>query len=915
MLYLPKLKINPLRRLREQKGQSIIIFTFAVLGLIAMLGLALDLGLVYIERVRVNRTTDAATLASVVELPYEQDAIERAIEYIQLNGYDVGGDTEILVRGCVDLDRTTPFSVTNVAEANLDPITSTNMVTGMLYIPAAEQPPRATFLIDTGSYQANDSNIGNCNAAGNLYGTATKIQVRGRSNVDMNFMQFFGFGTVPVQDEAIAENITNLDVMIVFDVSGSMEYETNCYDCWVRETYDVINRPYPQNGYYNPLPYNPAWAGAGVPQSIPLSNLCTVFPPNPYRYDNGTPGNPNDDLFYLVHEAELYSRNKGDWRFEARKPGYGFWVIQRGSRRWGNTIQEVGGGTNDEKDFQGNQAVSMANQSSNVCNPPAGGIDCNVGTGGASICASVDCSAYIMAHPYPTYSQSTLSQAGLQGGAYDSNCFSGGVLSKNCWNNPAAPQDVPFVEYDFTPTWSGNTYIWLRARGAGGNAYKWTGNPPTALNAWRTAVYWQVDSGNVNENTTVAASGNGWRDNRATSGEWQWIRLGSVNTGSVLTQTHTLRIYQGSAGYKIDKIVFTNDSRSSTPGAMLLDSNGASDIGPRASDGSATREACNPCNPAFGYEIDSTDCICKLNANDNANGGRGSGSGCSSVLTTTNRLEDELYSGIQPIRGAQEAVKRFVLRLQPQFDQVGFVAFTTDVIDNEGVNKVSRSKLQCLRWATLHDPNGNGVQGCYDSSVGTPISYTHVLKAIERQWPVQSTDIAEGLKEGLVELGIPGHATDSNCTDNVADPAGTDDDGHACDRGGAARRVIILLTDGMPNMNPGSCAPTVGSGRPDLWDGLIGPNDDNFECAMYYAWVAAENNVTVYTIGLGAGANPDLLTAIATGVDPRGGVLNDGNDYTYFNGRGGMYQNASTPDDLDQIFSNILSNIYVRIVG
>ena len=53
----------------NEKGQSIIIITFAFLGLIAMLGLALDLGLVYIEQTRIKRAVDAATLAGVVELP------------------------------------------------------------------------------------------------------------------------------------------------------------------------------------------------------------------------------------------------------------------------------------------------------------------------------------------------------------------------------------------------------------------------------------------------------------------------------------------------------------------------------------------------------------------------------------------------------------------------------------------------------------------------------------------------------------------------------------------------------------------------------------------------------------------------------------------------------------------------------
>ena len=126
-------------------------------------------------------------------------------------------------------------------------------------------------------------------------------------------------------------------------------------------------------------------------------------------------------------------------------------------------------------------------------------------------------------------------------------------------------------------------------------------------------------------------------------------------------------------------------------------------------------------------------------------------------------------------------------------------------------------------------------------------------------------------------------------------------------------RAAAVGQPGSPNANPGSCAP--GSGRPDLWDGLIGPNDDDYECAMYYGWEAANNNVTVYAIGLGAGVNIDLLNALATGVDPRGEVLNDGNDVTYFNARGGKFFNAATPEDLDAIFDTILTSIYVRIVG
>ena len=426
-------------------------------------------------------------------------------------------------------------------------------------------------------------------------------------------------------------------------------------------------------------------------------------------------------------------------------------------------------------------------------------------------------------------------------------------------------------------------------------------------------MFWQVDGGNITENTDADPinSGETWRDNRATSSEWKWIKLN--NSGlSLDASQHKLRIYQGSAGYKIDKIIFTNESSGSDgspPNAMGLNSN----KGPAASDGSATREACNVCNPAYGYSVDPGECSCAANNTEAAAsrsiGGTvyGTGNGCTSTLEPTVYLNDDLHAGLQPIRGAQEAVKRFVYRLDPKYDQVAIVPFTTNVVNEGG----SRTKLQCLRWASANGAN------CFDVSAGTPISYTYALQAIERQWPRQSTDIAEGLREALVELGVSDYATDSSCTNSVPGTVGYSSsnitDGTACDRSGAARRVIILLTDGSPNQNPGSCAP--GSGRPDLWNGLVGPSDDDYECAMYYAWEASNNNVTLYAIGLGAGVNIDLLHAMATGIDPRGGVVGDDNDVTIFNGRGGQFYNAATPEELDAIFETILSNIYVRIVG
>ena len=332
-----------------------------------------------------------------------------------------------------------------------------------------------------------------------------------------------------------------------------------------------------------------------------------------------------------------------------------------------------------------------------------------------------------------------------------------------------------------------------------------------------------------------------------------------------------------------------NGNTASNPGDML---------GPPASFGSATREACNVCNPAFGYTINTSECTCKLRATDTANSGYGSGIGCTFVATTTNQLQQELqtglYSGLQPLRSAQEAVKNFAGKLNPSCDQLGFVPFTGDSNNTTAQNDATRrSKLQCLNWAATQ--TGNPAR-CYDPVLGVPLSYTHVLSAVEKHWPEANTDIAVGIREGLEELGVstPSNPVNSNCT-------AITNDGSACDRQGLARRVLILITDGKPNANPGNCAP--GGGRPDVWDGLIGTEDTDFECAVYYAFLAAQNNVTIHTIGIGPGANLDLLTTIATGVDPHGNEP----EIVMFAGASGQFFPAAKPTDLEAIFDAILT--------
>ncbi len=661
--------------------------------------------------------------------------------------------------------------------------------------------------------------------------------------------------------------ITRRDIVVVFDVSGSMEYETNCFDCWVRT--DPGNPNYPLNGYFNPLPYNTNWiSGTGTTNSIPSSNLCLVAP-SVTGVHTDTNGNQ-----YLSHEAELYSRNQGDWRLSRRTPGTAFWAIQRGSLNINNPLNP------DENGYsQGNQAGNVDRQSSNVCHPgtASNSITCQIG--GDDICEdsdggiSVDCSAYIKSHPFPTYSQFAGGDPQLQGGSFNLDCFTG----SQCWettlpgSNEGRPvkSNIPYVEYDFYPQWAGTTQVWMRVLGGGALADVWAGLTPdtngAAQDPWADAIMWEAfkdldPTGSSVEGiqlNTDAGSVSLSRDTRADGDDWRWIKLGEISTNSV-GGLYTLRLFQASSGYKIDKIVFT-DATSDSDVRNFIESSTWDGKGPPATDGSATREACNFCNPAYGLTVHQNQCGCPKNAveavdytNNYSTGisvrsesywAGASGSKCTVVAgaeaTPTNNLDNDLFSGLQPLRNTQEAFKAFAKQLDPTLDQVGLVAFTEIVKETTVSGKLLTVPLQCNQA----NPG--------DCAADDP--FPLFMEAIERQWPQGPTNIGDGLRQGLKLLGIPGYGGDV-CAPNNPDAACHRDD---------AQKIMIVLTDGSPNQNPGGACDDA-----NLWNGDIAAGDNDYDCAIYYAKEAADNEVVVFTIGIGDTVNPDFLTAIATGRDP-----------------------------------------------
>lgn len=780
---------------QRQKGQSIIILAFAFLGLIAMLGLALDLGLVYIERVRLRRAVDAAVLAGVTELPFESQAFERALQYLDDNGYPVnGGSIDVYFAGCW------PGQGPNFDDTNNPPPGNPYPISPGAPYPMPADAPRARIILDTYSFQDQTAkNDERCNRGTRTFGMANKLSITGTIPVRMNFMQFFGFREVPVTDNAIAQNVTSLDVAVVFDRSGSMEFDTICYGCWTPSGSGV---EYPGNGAFHPIPFDSSDGANNVIDK----GLCTQ---NQIPYQNS--GNN-----YLIMEAELYYRNNSLWDREFRQPGQGFWAIQRNNK-----------GTSS--------------------------ID---GTG-----------TYVSHHPFPRFAQSCNAASGDVGQFYS--------LAE------AQNGSAPMLEYAFTPpnTWSGNIYVWLRVQ----SGPSWWACDDTGANN-RNTIYWQLtgpgglDTG-IQTNTSSTSSG-GENYDGAQPDRWQWIRLNAGNSATP-GQPHHLKIWAGSVGYDIDKIVITNDTRTNACQIEALryplnqsqcETNVASGryhrdaVGRPATQGSAYGDgtnatinslACDVCNPIFGKTVDPA--VCRVY----------------SVFTTTNHLGDDLFSDEEPVRSSKEAIKNFIKRLDPQFDQVGFIYYSD--------NAIVGTELECRKLAAQQGLN------CYQDP--NPISYTNVLAAVEGVAASGSTNLGEGMRDGIEVLGTDasgGGGFNNNCTPGQTGVS-------HCGRLGAATRVLIIMTDGQPNRDPGGACDDQDIYQPNTGDNGL---DEAADCVIFYAREADAAGITIYAIGLGQGADQNLLKAAAEGE-----------------GRNGQFFFAPSPADLDAIFEVILQNIYVRLIS
>lgn len=81
----------------REAGQSIVLITFALIGLLAFVGIAVDVGFVFARGTQLQAAVDSAALAGVVELAEdaarEAEANQRAAQFFQTNGFDIDVDS------------------------------------------------------------------------------------------------------------------------------------------------------------------------------------------------------------------------------------------------------------------------------------------------------------------------------------------------------------------------------------------------------------------------------------------------------------------------------------------------------------------------------------------------------------------------------------------------------------------------------------------------------------------------------------------------------------------------------------------------------------------------------------------------------------------------------------------------------
>jgi hypothetical protein len=301
----------------QQQGQSLIIVAFLIVALLAAVGLAVDLGLMYVEKVRIGRAVDAAALAGAQELPDESAAHDRMIEYLELNGYDE--NSEDFQLGWAFPEETDCMN-----------------------------PPCPHY----------------------------HLVVSATQEVSLTFMRVLGFQTVDVSAHAIGENANRLDIAIVLDVSGSMDDDTcdadstmsnGCDQSWWSEIHDIILEDFEDfnlgDGDSDPdriCGTNSPWS-CEYPWQVGARNDSLRYSGNYGMAE----GDGSDGRFYMTFDASTYDQIEVVLRertYSARTDDYNAVWYSRGGGGWTRVWRQ--GGVNYGSDSWAWRAIMMPAQTS-----------------------------------------------------------------------------------------------------------------------------------------------------------------------------------------------------------------------------------------------------------------------------------------------------------------------------------------------------------------------------------------------------------------------------------------------------------------------------------------------------------------------------------------------------------------------
>jgi hypothetical protein len=213
------------------------------------------------------------------------------------------------------------------------------------------------------------------------------------------------------------------------------------------------------------------------------------------------------------------------------------------------------------------------------------------------------------------------------------------------------------------------------------------------------------------------------------------------------------------------------------------------------------------------------------------------------------RYNDDLFDDEQPLASTAKSAVRFIRKLDPAFDQIGLVRYSTKA--------EPARELLCLK--------SQGA-GCTKNVMDNTMLEEMMTR--QKTYANGSTNIADGLEEGIKML---------------------DQEPPHYGRPGAAH-IIILMTDGQPNVYGSLDNANKDCYTEDLW-----PGGGGLDCSIYMARQALNKGIVIYGITLGEGADQPLMDEIA-------------------NMTGGVHLHAESPDRLDDIFDELYSRIFLRLV-